>query len=43
MIILSVQHAGVVTHQVHHTTSSCEGLGFLNVLKYYLSNSIHNY
>ena len=33
MIILSVCHAGVVTHQVHRTTSSRKGLGFLNVIK----------
>ncbi len=33
MIILSVCHAGVVTHQVQRTTSSRKGLGFLNVIK----------
>ncbi len=32
MIILSVCHTGVATHQVHRTTSSQKGLGFLNVI-----------
>jgi hypothetical protein len=31
MIILSVWHAGIVTRQVHRTTSSSRELGFLKV------------
>ncbi len=41
MIILSVCHAGVSTRQVHRTTSSRKGLGFLNVFKFYKDKSIH--
>ncbi len=41
MIILSVCHAGVITRQVHRTTSSFTGLGFLNVI-YYLIYKVHN-
>ena len=32
MIILSVCHAGIITRQVHRTTLSFTGLGFLNVI-----------
>ena len=39
MIILSVCHAGVVTHQVHRTTSSRKGFGFLNVIKLKLNKT----
>jgi hypothetical protein len=43
MIILSAWCTGIFTHQVHHTTSSQKGLGFLNVDSIYLNYSMTIY